>query len=74
MLATRYANEAASVGLATPTGIKLAEQSRAHDLAAQRLAVTSYDLATRGAEQATSRVDPHRALAEALASDERTRR
>jgi hypothetical protein len=74
VLATRYANEAASVGLATPTGIKLAEQSRAHDLAAQRLAVTSYDLATRGAEQATSRVDPHRALAEALASDERTRR
>ncbi|HEY1695445.1 MAG TPA: hypothetical protein VGG39_24920 [Polyangiaceae bacterium] len=49
VMATRYANEAAKAGLATPAGIKLAEQSRAHDLAAQRLAVTSYDLAVRGA-------------------------
>lgn len=49
VMATRYANEAAKVGLATPAGIKLAEQSRAHDLAAQRLAVTAYDLSIRGA-------------------------
>jgi len=51
VMATRFADEAAKVGLATPAGLKLAEQSRAHDLAAQRLAVTSYDLAVRGAER-----------------------
>jgi hypothetical protein len=55
VLATRFADEAAKVGLATPMGLKLAEQSRAHDLAAQRLAVTSYDLAVRGAQRDAER-------------------
>jgi hypothetical protein len=49
VMATKFANSAARVGLATVEGIRLAEQSRAHDLAAQRLAVTALDLALREA-------------------------
>jgi hypothetical protein len=67
VMATRFANEAAKVGLATPMGLKLAEQSRSHDLAAQRLAVTSFDLAVRGAQKAAADVDPHAALDAAIA-------
>lgn len=50
VIATAYANAAARVGLATAEGIKLAEQARSHDLAAQRLAVTAFDLAKRTTE------------------------
>ncbi|MGA2450835.1 MAG: hypothetical protein ABTD50_19395 [Polyangiaceae bacterium] len=50
VMATTYANAAAGVGLASPEGVKLAEKSRAHDLVAQRLAVTAFDLATRLAD------------------------
>jgi hypothetical protein len=49
VLATRFADEATKAGLTSPTGMKLAELSRSHDLAAQRLAVTAYDLAVREA-------------------------
>jgi hypothetical protein len=55
VMATSFANAAAKAGLATPDGIKLAEQARSHDLAAQRLAVTAYDLACREASHATRR-------------------
>lgn len=74
VMATRYANEAAQVGLATPVGIKLAEQSRAHDLAAQRLATTSYDLAVRNAQlEANKPFDVAKANAEAERETERRR-
>jgi hypothetical protein len=74
VMATRFANEAGKVGLATPEGIKLAEQSRAHDLASQRLAVTAFDLATREASRPRNTVSPHAALIEALASEGEDRR
>lgn len=59
VLATRYANEAAAAGLTTPEGLKFAENARAHDLAAQRLAVTAFDLATREAATAKSGENVH---------------
>jgi hypothetical protein len=48
-IATHYANEAARVGLATETGLKLAEAARAHDKTAQGLSVAAYDRSTREA-------------------------
>lgn len=59
VLATRFANEAARAGLTSPEGMKLAEHARAHDLAAQRLAVTAFDLATREAATAKSGENVH---------------
>jgi hypothetical protein len=66
VMATAFANEAAKLGLATPEGIKLAEQSRSHDLAAQRLSVTAFDLAVRTADQGKAKVNPHAALERAI--------
>lgn len=57
MLATHYANEAANAGLATATGLKLAEAARSHDTTAQRLSVTAFDRAVREANAAPP-VDP----------------
>ena len=59
VLATVYANEASKAGLATPEGMKLAEHARAHDLTAQRLAVTAFDLATREASTKAADEDVH---------------
>jgi hypothetical protein len=58
VIATAFANAAAKAGLASPDGIKLAEHSRSHDLAAQRLAVTAFDLATREAAARPREVHP----------------
>lgn len=58
VLATRYADEATKAGLMTPAGMKAAELSRSHDLAAQRLAVTAYDLAVREAAARSEEDDP----------------
>jgi hypothetical protein len=52
-LATEYTNAARTAGLTTPEGLKLAEASRSHDLASQRIAVTAFDLATREAQTTT---------------------
>lgn len=49
VLATCFTNEAVSAGLTTPLGMKLAEAARSHDLAAQRLAVTAFDIASKEA-------------------------
>ncbi len=68
MLATHYANEAATVGLATPEGLKLAEASRSHDGTAQRLAVTAYDRAVRESN-AQKELSPHAALEAAFGGD-----
>ena len=48
-LATYYANMAAKEGLGTERGMAMAEASRRHDQAAQRLSVTAYDRAVREA-------------------------
>ena len=56
VMATALANEATLKGLGTPEGMKLAEASRSHDLAAQRLAITAFDLATK---EALSKADRH---------------
>lgn len=68
VMGTALANEATTAGLGTPAGMKLAEASRSHDLAAQRLAVTAYDLAVREAtaRKAAAPAQSLRALLEAM--------
>lgn len=58
VLAAEYARLAAVAGLATKEGIKLSEQARAHDVTANRLAVTALDIATREANQKRSSKQP----------------
>jgi hypothetical protein len=48
-MATTFTDAARTAGLTTPAGLKLAEAARAHDLCAQRLSVTAFDLSTRAA-------------------------
>jgi hypothetical protein len=47
--ATQFTNLARDAGVGSPDGRRYADASRSHDLAAQRLAVTVFDLASREA-------------------------
>ena len=54
-LAAFWGAKAASLGLATPEGVRAQEQSTKHDQRAERLTVTALDVATRLAKDARTR-------------------